>query len=115
MLMPRVYPLTPRRRLPSPPLHEPTGKIARERTELIRAREAMGLNRPQFSEKSGVARSYIYRVEAGVQDPGLQTIIAWMIALGPDASLSWFEPHPKLAQWSALVLKDLVPRNQRVA
>ena len=113
--MPRVFPLTPRRRLKSPPLHEPTGRIARERTELIRAREALGLNRPQLAEKSGVARSYIYRVEAGVQDPGLQTIIAWMNALGPDASLSWFEPHPKLAQWSALILRNVVAARQFVA
>jgi transcriptional regulator with XRE-family HTH domain len=96
-------------------LHAPTGRIARERKDLIRAREAMGLNRPQLSEKSGVARSYIYRVEAGVQDPGLQTIIAWMNALGPDASLSWFEPHPKLAQWSALILRNVVAAHKSVA
>ena len=113
--MPRVFPLTPRRQLKSPPLHQPSGRIARERTELIRAREALGLTRPQMSEKSGVDRSYIYRVEAGVLDPGLQTIIAWMNALGPDASLSWFEPHPKLAQWSALILRHIVAARQFVA
>jgi transcriptional regulator with XRE-family HTH domain len=111
--MPRTRPLTPRTRRKSPALHEPTGKIARERTELIRARERMGLTRPQMAEVVGRARSYIYRVEAGIQDPGLATIIAWMGALGPDASLSLFAPHPKLAQW--MVLRNIIPPHKLVA
>jgi len=113
--MPRTFPLTPRRPRKTPALHERTGKIAYERPELIRAREKLGLSRPQLAEKAGLSRTTIFRGETGVLDPGLNMIVAWLAALGPEASLSLFEPHPKLERWSALFFRDVIARHKLVA
>jgi transcriptional regulator with XRE-family HTH domain len=113
--MPRTYPLTPRQRRKSPILHVPTGKIARERLELIRAREALGLSRPKLAEKTGLSRTHIFRVETGAVDPGLDSIVTWLTALGPDAPITLFEPHPRVAQWVALILRNVIAREKLVA
>jgi transcriptional regulator with XRE-family HTH domain len=79
----------------------------RERAGLIAAREALGLNRPQLARKMGRSRSYVFRVETGVIDPGLMTISAWLKALGAGGSIMLFEPHPRLRQWSELVAPEI--------
>lgn len=108
--MARRKPLTPRTCRKAPLRHQPSGRIARERPKLIRAREALGLDRRQLAEIMGRSRSYVWRVETGGIDPGLETIRAWLASLGPGASISLFEPHPQVARWSALVLRNVVDR-----
>jgi predicted transcriptional regulator len=76
--------------------------MKRERTSLIQAREKVGMTRPQLAERMGRARSYIYKVEVGDNDPGLYTIMDWLDAL-PGASIEMFEPHPLLAKWANVV------------
>jgi transcriptional regulator with XRE-family HTH domain len=88
-------------------LHAQTKVPVGERTALIAAREALGLNRPQLAAKMGRSRSYVFRVETGVIDPGLATIAAWLKALGRDATIHLFEPHPRVRLWSELVARDI--------
>ena len=79
----------------------------RDRAELIAAREALGLNRRQLGAKMGRSRSFVYRVETGVIDPAMASIAVWLKALGPDASILLFEPHPRVRLWSELVARDI--------
>jgi transcriptional regulator with XRE-family HTH domain len=79
--------------------------MPRQRTKLIAARERLGLTRPQLARRIGLDRSYLYRIETGRYDPGLDTMVAWLKELGPDASIALFEPHPRMGKWAALVRK----------
>jgi predicted transcriptional regulator len=88
-------------------LHDQTKVPVGARAALIAAREALGLNRPQLAARMGRSRSYVYRVEAGVIDPGLATIAVWLRALGPEATIQLFEPHPRVRLWSELVARDI--------
>jgi transcriptional regulator with XRE-family HTH domain len=95
------------RRIRTLRLHNQTKVPVRERTGLIRAREALGLNRPQLAAKMGRSRSYIFRVETGTIDPGLTTIAVWLKVLGGEASIMLFEPHPRVRAWSELVAPEI--------
>lgn len=88
-------------------LHAQTKVPVGERAALIAAREALGLNRPQLAAKMGRSRSYVFRVETGVIDPGLTTIAVWLKALGGDTTIHLFEPHPRVRMWSELVARDI--------
>lgn len=88
-------------------LHDQSKVPVFPRAGLIAAREALGLNRPQLAKKIGCSRSYVFRIETGVIDPGLGTIVAWLKALGPEASIQLFEPHPRVRLWSELVARDI--------
>jgi DNA-binding XRE family transcriptional regulator len=61
-----------------------------ERTALIRAREMLGLNRPQFAKRMGGSRNFVHAVEVGRRDPSLAYMRRWVKALGPGASLDLF-------------------------
>jgi predicted transcriptional regulator len=88
-------------------LHDQTKVPVRERKELVAAREALGLNRPQLAAKMGRSRSFVYRVETGVIDPAMASIAVWLRALGPEATIQLFEPHPRVRLWSELVARDI--------
>lgn len=88
-------------------LHDQTKVPVRERRDLIAAREALGLNRPQLAAKMGRSRSFVYRVENGLIDPAMHSIAAWLRVLGPEATIQLFEPHPRVRLWSELVAKDI--------
>jgi transcriptional regulator with XRE-family HTH domain len=77
------------------------------RLQLIKARERIGLTRPQLAKKMGQARSYIYKVEVGDNNPGVATILRWLAVLGPEASVELFEPHPLLEQWTGVLGKKV--------
>jgi transcriptional regulator with XRE-family HTH domain len=78
-----------------------------ERTSLIAVREKLGLTRPQLAETLGLSRSYVYRVEIGDCHPGLTTILDWLAALGPSASIDMFLPHPNSGVWSRLLAEKV--------
>ena len=82
--------------------------MKRERTLLIQARESVGMTRPELAKRMGRARSYVYKVEVGDTDPGLNTIMDWLYAL-PGTSIEMFEPHPLVAKWADVV----APKVQR--
>ena len=65
------------------------------------------MSRPQLAEKMGRARSYIYKIEIGDINPGITTIMDWLEALGPEASIEIFEPHPTLEKWTDVVGKKV--------
>jgi ribosome-binding protein aMBF1 (putative translation factor) len=88
-------------------LHDQTKVPVGDRVALIAAREALGLNRPQLAAKMARSRSFVYRVETGVIDPGLASIAVWLKALGPEATIHLFEPHPRMRLWSELVAADI--------
>jgi predicted transcriptional regulator len=88
-------------------LHDQTKVPVGERAALIGAREALGLNRPQLAAKMGRSRSFVYRVETGVIDPGMASIAVWLRVLGPEATIQLFEPHPRVRLWSELVARDI--------
>ena len=77
------------------------------RPQLIKARERLGMSRPQLAEKIGRARSYIYRIEIGDINPGITTIMDWLEALAPEGSIEMFEPHPALEKWTDVVGKKV--------
>ena len=62
----------------------------KERTQLIRARERLGLTRPQLAKKIGASRANVYRVEIGVSHPSLALMQRWTKALGPGVSMELF-------------------------
>jgi transcriptional regulator with XRE-family HTH domain len=61
-----------------------------ERTQLIWARERLGLNVVEFAERLGVVKSTVYRIEAGISHPSLALMQRWLILLGPEAKMDWF-------------------------
>jgi transcriptional regulator with XRE-family HTH domain len=73
------------------------------RPKLVKARERLGMTRPQLAAKLGLARSYVYKIEIGDINPGVATIVEWLKALGPEASIDLFEPHPALKKWTDVV------------
>jgi transcriptional regulator with XRE-family HTH domain len=77
-----------------------------ERQALIEAREKLGLSRPELAKKVGVARTFLWRVEIGEEDPSLSVLVKWLDALGPEASIRLFEPLPKLSAWAAVLSRD---------
>ena len=66
-----------------------------ERKELIKAREARGLNRRQFALVMGGSRNFVHEVEKGNRDPSLAYMHRWVKALGGDASLDLFIPRAR--------------------
>jgi transcriptional regulator with XRE-family HTH domain len=85
------------------------GKPRRQptRPKLVKAREKLGMTRPQLAAKMGRARSYIYKIEIGDKNPGIATIVDWLEALGPGATMELFAPHPALKQWSVVVRRTI--------
>jgi transcriptional regulator with XRE-family HTH domain len=67
-----------------------TTNAPKERTELIRARELLGLNGSQLAERLGVVKSTVYRIEAGISHPSLAMMQRWVKALGPGVSMEIF-------------------------
>jgi transcriptional regulator with XRE-family HTH domain len=65
------------------------------------------MTRPQLAAKMGRARSYIYKIEIGDIDPGVATIVQWLEALAPEATIEMFQPHPLLEQWTDIVGKQV--------
>jgi transcriptional regulator with XRE-family HTH domain len=61
-----------------------------ERTQLIRARQALGLNRRQLADKIGLTRQYLYCIERGLRDPTLAIMQRWVEALGPYGTFELF-------------------------
>ena len=88
-------------------LHDQTKVPVRPRAKLIAAREALGLNRPQLAARMGRSRSFVYRVENGLIDPAMPSVAVWLRALGPDATMQIFEPHPRVRLWRELVDRDI--------
>ena len=68
-----------------------TGYTApKERIQLIRARERLGLTRPQLAKKIGASRASVFRIETGVGHPSLALMQRWIKALGAGVSLDLF-------------------------
>jgi predicted transcriptional regulator len=88
------------KRILIPGKHQKQGKLhPRARTALIRARERLGLSRPQLAEMVSVDRTVIYKVEVGIQDTGMGIMRRWIDALGPGATLDLFKSPPKNATY----------------
>jgi DNA-binding XRE family transcriptional regulator len=62
----------------------------RERMQLIRARERLGLFQHELARKIGASPVTVSRVETGVRHPSLALMQRWAKALGPDVSLDIF-------------------------
>jgi DNA-binding XRE family transcriptional regulator len=62
---------------------------AKKRSKLIRAREYLGMTRPQLAKKLGASRQNIYRIEIGVAHPSLALMQRWAKAL-PGVSMEFF-------------------------
>jgi DNA-binding XRE family transcriptional regulator len=91
-----------------------------ERTALIEARERLGLSRPQLAKEIGVVRSLINKVEMGTQGCGLATMIRWVEALGPTATLELFRggqarQHRSRQPTPSKPSADSKPRRSRAA
>jgi transcriptional regulator with XRE-family HTH domain len=86
-----------------------------KRPKLIVMRERLGMTRPQLAAKIGRARSHIYKIEIGDINPAPDLIMQWLEALGPEASVEIFEPHPMLAQWKDVLGEKLRRSQQLVA
>ena len=52
------------------------------RSALIQARRAKGLNLTQIAAAIGVSEGTVYKVEAGYRDPRFDTLILWARVLG---------------------------------
>ena len=65
-----------------------------ERKDLIRAREQLGLARPEFAKAIKVSRHFVYSVETGLRDPSLEIVRRWVEALGPGATMDLFKQSP---------------------
>lgn len=65
------------------------------------------MSRPQLAAKMGRARSYVYKIEIGDINPGITTIVDWLEALGPGATIELFAPHPALKKWSVVVRRTI--------
>ena len=50
--------------------------------QLVAARRAAGITQAQLAKKAGLGRGTIQRIEAGVADPGVDTLLALSRALG---------------------------------
>jgi len=62
----------------------------RARVGLIRAREDMGMTRPELGEKIGLCRSSVFKHEIGQSTPSIEHMVKWVEALGPGAGLDLF-------------------------
>jgi transcriptional regulator with XRE-family HTH domain len=62
----------------------------KERSELIRARELLGLSRPELAKKIGIHRSVVFKVEMGSRAPSLELMTRWTKALGRFGTLELF-------------------------
>jgi DNA-binding XRE family transcriptional regulator len=68
-----------------------------ERTQLIRAREHLGLTRPEFAKRIGASRHYIFVIETGLRDPSAAMMRRWVEGLGPGVTMDLFKPPPQSA------------------
>jgi transcriptional regulator with XRE-family HTH domain len=66
-----------------------------ERTTLIRARELLGLTRPELAKRVGITREFVYCVESGQRDPSLPTMQRWVKALGQFGTMDLFRDPKK--------------------
>jgi DNA-binding XRE family transcriptional regulator len=62
----------------------------KKRTQLIRARKRVGRSGVQLAKKLRVAKSTVYRIEAGLSHPSLALMQRWIKALGPGVSMDLF-------------------------
>ena len=62
----------------------------KRRTQLISARKRVGRSGVQLAKKIGVAKSTVYRIEAGLAHPSLALMQRWIKALGPGVSMDLF-------------------------
>jgi DNA-binding XRE family transcriptional regulator len=60
-----------------------------KRTDLIRARERLGLGSTALAYRIGVAKSTVSRIEAGISHPSLALMQKWVKAL-PGATMEMF-------------------------
>ena len=65
-----------------------------ERKDLIRAREQLGLQRPEFAKAIKASRHFVFSVETGLRDPSLEIVRRWVEALGPGATMDLFKQPP---------------------
>jgi DNA-binding XRE family transcriptional regulator len=62
----------------------------KKRAQLIRARKRVGRSGVPLAKKLRVAKSTVYRIEAGLSHPSLALMQRWTKALGPGASMDLF-------------------------
>jgi transcriptional regulator with XRE-family HTH domain len=67
------------------------------RTELINARERLGLTRRQLAEAIGSSRPNIFRIEIGERHPSLALMQRWAAALG-GVPMELFRAPPGVAR-----------------
>lgn len=89
-------------------LFKPSGRWARERGSLVRARRTeLGVNAADLTDLCGVRRASIYRVEGGVLVPSdrLRALIAYHLDTRPE-SLWTYPSRLELELVSAMAAKE---------
>ena len=72
------------------PAHIIRAKHPKARVGLIRAREDLGLSRPEFGRLIGMSRFAVFRIEMGQATPTFVKMCKWVDELGPGAALNLF-------------------------
>ena len=68
----------------------PRQRLYDQRKGLIRARELMGMSRPELAERLGFSKHFVFAVESGIRSPCLKNMRRWVDALGHYGTLELF-------------------------